>query len=72
MAEDLLQAADQYMLEGLKHLCEAAISTSLSVESLTAVYELSENFNAPQLSRRCVLFTLEFYADMVQVGGPVH
>ena len=69
MAEELLQAADQYMLEGLKRLCEAAISTTLSVDSLQTVYELSENFNAPQLGRRCVLFALEAYTDMVEVRG---
>ena len=30
VAEELLQAADQYMLEPLKRLCEAAIAADLS------------------------------------------
>eukprot|EP00951_Prasinocladus_malaysianus_P049117 scaffold666083_cov76-Prasinocladus_malaysianus.AAC.1 len=33
IAEDLLQVADQYLLNGLKHLCEIAISGALTVEN---------------------------------------
>ena len=40
MAEELLQAADQYMLEGLKRLCEVAISRTLSVDSLPVAQEV--------------------------------
>ncbi|KAK9809295.1 hypothetical protein WJX73_002053 [Symbiochloris irregularis] len=69
MAEDLLQAADQYMLEGLKRLCEASICSSLTVESLANTYALAENFNAPQLARRCVLFALERYEAAVLALG---
>lgn len=70
MAEDLLQAADQYMLEGLKRLCEASICSSLSVESLANTYALAENFNAPQLARRCVLYALEHYEAALASCGP--
>ncbi len=52
IAEELLQAADQYMLEGLKRLCEAAISSALAVDTLAAVHETAENFNAPQARPR--------------------
>ena len=52
IAEELLQAADQYMLEGLKRLCEAAISSALAVDTLAAVHETAENFNAPQACPR--------------------
>lgn len=69
MAEDLLQAADQYMLEALKRLCEASISSSLSAESLANTYALAENFNAPQLARRCILHALEHYeAALLALG----
>ena len=68
IAEELLQAADQYMLEGLKRLCEAAIAAGLSTDSLAAVHDAAENYNAPQLGRRCVLYALEHYEAMV--GGP--
>lgn len=61
IAEELLHAADQYMLDGLKHLCEESISQGLTMENLTETYDLAENFNAPQLGRRCALFALEHY-----------
>ena len=61
LAEELLQAADQYMLDGLKQLCEEAISQGLTMENLGELYDLAENFNAPQLGRRCALFALEHY-----------
>ena len=70
IAEELLQAADQYMLEGLKRLCEAAISAGLSTDSLSAVYDAAESYNAPQLGRRCVLYALEHYEDMVGPPAP--
>ncbi len=66
IAEELLKAADQYMLEGLKRLCEAAISTGLCTDNLASVHDLSENYNAPQLARRCVLYSLEHYEEMVR------
>jgi len=73
IAEELLKAADQYMLEGLKRLCEAAISSGLCTDNLAAVHELSENYNAPQLARRCVLYSLEHYEEMVRISAtPVH
>ena len=65
VAEELLQAADQYMLEPLKRLCEAAIAADLSTDNLADVYSLSENFNAPQLGRHCMLYALEHYERLV-------
>jgi hypothetical protein len=44
-----LQASDQYLLEGLKRLCEMCIAQSLSVEELAPTFELSEAFSAPQV-----------------------
>ena len=61
IAEELLRAADQYMLDGLKPLCEESISQGLPMDNLTETYDLAENFNAPQLGRRCALFALEHY-----------
>lgn len=61
MAEDLLRAADQYMLDGLKHLCEETISKQLNNDNLAEIYDLAENFNAPQLGRRCALYALEHF-----------
>ena len=61
IAEDLLRAADQYMLDGLKHLCEETISKQLNNDNLAEIYDLAENFNAPQLGRRCALYALEHF-----------
>jgi hypothetical protein len=42
----------------------------LSVDNLEAVFSLSEDFSAPQLAKRCVLFALERHADLVaRYGG---
>ncbi len=69
ISEELLQAADQYMLEPLKRLCEAAIAAGLSTDNLASVYDLSENFNAPQLGRHCMLYALEHYEELVRPWG---
>uniref|UniRef100_A0A7S0RRY0 BTB domain-containing protein n=1 Tax=Chlamydomonas leiostraca TaxID=1034604 RepID=A0A7S0RRY0_9CHLO len=67
IATELLQASDQYLLEGLKRLCEMCIAQSLSVDNLAPTFELSEAFSAPQLAKRCVLFALEHYDDITRV-----
>ncbi|PSS06379.1 ARM REPEAT PROTEIN INTERACTING WITH like [Actinidia chinensis var. chinensis] len=59
VAQELLRAADQYLLEGLKRLCECAIAQDISVENVSVMYELSEAFNATSLKHACVLFILE-------------
>ncbi|GIL80645.1 hypothetical protein Vretimale_9203 [Volvox reticuliferus] len=64
IAFELLQASDQYLLEGLKRLCENAIAQSLTVDSVMSTFEYSEQFSAPQLGRRCLLFVLEMYDEV--------
>ncbi|XP_049408941.1 ARM REPEAT PROTEIN INTERACTING WITH ABF2-like isoform X2 [Solanum stenotomum] len=59
VAQDLLRAADQYLLEGLKRLCEYAIAQDISVENVSLMFELSEAFNALSLRNACIVFTLE-------------
>ncbi|KAK6164694.1 hypothetical protein DH2020_001558 [Rehmannia glutinosa] len=59
IAQDLLRAADQYLLEGLKRLCEYAIAQDISVENVSLMFELSEAYNALSLRHACVLFILE-------------
>ncbi|MBA0591565.1 hypothetical protein Gorai_008577 [Gossypium raimondii] len=53
-AQELLRAADQYLLEGLKRLCEYAIA-----QDVMLMYELAEAFNATTLRETCLLFILE-------------
>ncbi|XP_059660501.1 ARM REPEAT PROTEIN INTERACTING WITH ABF2-like [Cornus florida] len=59
IAQELLRAADQYLLEGLKRLCEYAIAQDISAENISLMYELSEAFNALSLRHACILFILE-------------
>ncbi|KAK6940828.1 BTB/POZ domain [Dillenia turbinata] len=65
IAQDLLRAADQYLLDGLKRLCECTIaqvmvlSQNISVENVPLMYELSEAFNAMSLRQSCIFFILE-------------
>ncbi|KAG6434976.1 hypothetical protein SASPL_106621 [Salvia splendens] len=61
IAQDVLRAADQYLLEGLKHLCECTIAQHISVENISVKYELSDAFNATSLRHACILFVLENY-----------
>lgn len=69
MAVEVLQAADQYMLEGLKRLCEQAIGNSLTTTSLEGMWELSEQFNAPALGQQCVVFALQNYEIITAEKG---
>ncbi|WCJ21534.1 ARM repeat protein interacting with ABF2 [Euphorbia peplus] len=58
IAQDVLRAADQYLLEGLKRLCEYTIAQDISVENVSLMYELSEGLNAVSLKEACILFIL--------------
>lgn len=53
------------MLEQLKRLCEQAIAAQLAPDNVSEAFDLAEQFNAPELSKRCGLFCLEKYEDMV-------
>ncbi|KAG5222874.1 armadillo/beta-catenin repeat family protein [Salix suchowensis] len=59
ISQDLLRAADQYLLEGLKRLCEYTIAQDITLENIASMYELSEAFHAISLRHRCILFILE-------------
>lgn len=72
IAEELLQAADQYMLEGLKRLCEVAIARTLTVDSLPAAQELAENYDAPQLGKACALYALEHFKGVAAAAATTH
>ncbi|XP_054818516.1 ARM REPEAT PROTEIN INTERACTING WITH ABF2-like isoform X2 [Prosopis cineraria] len=70
IAQDLLGAADQYLLDGLKRHCECAIAQDVSVENVSLMYELSEAFNAMslrycRLMRRIVPDIREFFRGLL-------
>ncbi|KAJ3676295.1 hypothetical protein LUZ60_003707 [Juncus effusus] len=58
IAQDLLRAADQYLLEGLKRLCEYCIAQDVNLDNVSDMYDLSEAFNAISLRHTCILFIL--------------
>ncbi|KAL5167829.1 ARM REPEAT PROTEIN INTERACTING WITH ABF2 [Glycine soja] len=72
IAQDLLRAADQYLLEGLKRLCEYTIAQDISLENVSSMYELSEAFNAISLRHTCILFILEHYDKLSGKPGHSH
>ncbi|KAH9765141.1 ARM REPEAT PROTEIN INTERACTING WITH ABF2 [Citrus sinensis] len=61
IAQDLLRAADQYLLEGLKRLCEYTIAQDISLENVSSMYELSEAFHAISLRHTCILYIMEHF-----------
>ncbi|OVA05484.1 BTB/POZ-like [Macleaya cordata] len=69
IAQDLLRAADQYLLEGLKRLCEYAIAQDISLDNVSSMYELSEAFNAMSLRHSCILFILEQFEKLTNRPG---
>ncbi|CAI0448894.1 unnamed protein product [Linum tenue] len=64
VAHELLRAADQYLLDGLKRLCEYAIAQDISVDNITLMYELSENFNAMTLREACILYIFQHFEEL--------
>ncbi|KAE8707242.1 hypothetical protein F3Y22_tig00110384pilonHSYRG00064 [Hibiscus syriacus] len=56
LAQELLRAADQYLLDDLKRLCEYTIAQDISEENVMLMYELAEAFNATTPREACLLF----------------
>ncbi|KAJ6794270.1 ARM REPEAT PROTEIN INTERACTING WITH ABF2 [Iris pallida] len=72
IAQDLLRAADQYLLEGLKRLCEYAIAQDINLDNISSMYELSEAYHAMSLRNTCVLFILEQFDKISTRPGHSH
>ncbi|CAH8389933.1 unnamed protein product [Eruca vesicaria subsp. sativa] len=64
LAQDLLVAADQYLIEGLKRLCEYTIAQDICVDNIPIMYDLADTFNASALRRACTIFVLEHYTKL--------
>ncbi|KAA3485464.1 arm repeat interacting with abf2-like protein [Gossypium australe] len=72
IAQDLLGAADQYLLEGLKRLCEYTIAQDVTLDNVSSMYELSEAFHAISLRHTCILFILEQFSQLSDRPGHSH
>ncbi|XP_010419869.1 PREDICTED: ARMADILLO BTB ARABIDOPSIS PROTEIN 1 [Camelina sativa] len=64
LAKDLLVAADQYLLQGLKRQCEYTIAQEISLDKIPQMYELADTFNALALRRASTLFVLEHFTKL--------
>ncbi|KAL8092696.1 hypothetical protein AgCh_034812 [Apium graveolens] len=64
VAYDLLEAADKYHLDGLKHQCEHFIAQDLSLENVSRTYDLSVALSASSLRDACFVFVLENFNDL--------
>nr|VDD33226.1 unnamed protein product [Brassica oleracea] len=69
ISQDLLRAADQYLLEGLKRLCEYTIAQDITLENIGGMYDLSEAFHAMSLRQACILFILEHFDKLSTMHG---
>ncbi|KAJ4969303.1 hypothetical protein NE237_016004 [Protea cynaroides] len=72
IAQDLLRAADQYLLEGLKRLCEYSIAQDISLDNVSDMYELAEAFHTTSLRHTCILFILEQFDKLSARPGFSH
>lgn len=50
-------------------LVRRAPTAGLPPHSPPQAFDLAENFNAPELSKRCTLYCLERYKEMLEGGG---
>ena len=64
MTTGVLAAADKYGLEGLKVICEDALSRNLSVENAAHTLILADLHNIQQLKNEALYF-IAFYASVV-------
>ncbi|XP_058742311.1 ARM REPEAT PROTEIN INTERACTING WITH ABF2-like [Vicia villosa] len=64
IALDLLKAADQYLLDGLKRICESVIYEDISVENVSVMYVMSDTYNATSLKYSCILFILKHFDNV--------
>ncbi|AQK93904.1 ARM REPEAT PROTEIN INTERACTING WITH ABF2 [Zea mays] len=71
IAQDLLRAGDQYLLEGLKRLCEYTIAKDVNLDNVSDMYDLSEAFHAVSLRHTCILYILEHFNKIcTRAGAP--
>ncbi|CAL4908055.1 unnamed protein product [Urochloa decumbens] len=69
IAQDVLRAADQYLLEGLKRLCEYTIAKDVNLDNVSDMYDLSEAFHAVSLRHTCILYILEHFNKIYTRAG---
>lgn len=69
MSDELLAAADKYVLERLKVMCEEELCQSLSVDSVSESLVLADLHNADQLKAYAIDFINSHAADVMETSG---
>ncbi|KAL9890831.1 protein roadkill-like isoform 1-T3 [Glossina fuscipes fuscipes] len=65
LAQGLLAAADKYALEGLKMMCEGALSVNLSAENAVEILILADLHSAAQLKAQTIVFIKTHITDVM-------
>ncbi|GFO00379.1 speckle-type poz protein [Plakobranchus ocellatus] len=69
MSDDLLAAADKYALERLKVMCEEALCSSLTIESVCDILVLADLHSAEQLKTHAIDFINSHATDVMETSG---
>ena len=63
-ALDLFPKAEEYQLEGLKFMCEEALSKTLTAETVIDVLVMADTHNAQNLKQSCLMFITKNITDV--------
>ncbi len=71
MGLQLLSAADRFLIEDLKKMCEYLLSTKITLENAFEIYNASGSYNAPSLKHFAAGFILLKY-DQIEFADVDH
>eukprot|EP01114_Cavostelium_apophysatum_P011038 TRINITY_DN25209_c0_g1_i1.p1 TRINITY_DN25209_c0_g1~~TRINITY_DN25209_c0_g1_i1.p1 ORF type:complete len:225 (+),score=18.78 TRINITY_DN25209_c0_g1_i1:45-677(+) len=66
-AEDLLYLADEYMLVGLKRICENSIISTVRAENVAAALEAAHSLHADGLKSFCMKYLADNLTDVMKI-----
>ncbi|KAJ8673173.1 hypothetical protein QAD02_004435 [Eretmocerus hayati] len=66
LATDILIAAGKYLMEDLKVLCENHLAERLSLENIVEMTNLSSQYNASHLKRKCINYITQHSAKITK------
>uniref|UniRef100_A0AAY4EGZ7 BTB domain-containing protein n=1 Tax=Denticeps clupeoides TaxID=299321 RepID=A0AAY4EGZ7_9TELE len=69
MAAELLVAADMYLLERLKRMCEEALCRSLTVENAAEILIFADLYLTPNLKEKSITFINQYSSDVMRTPG---
>uniref|UniRef100_A0AAY4DHM1 BTB domain-containing protein n=1 Tax=Denticeps clupeoides TaxID=299321 RepID=A0AAY4DHM1_9TELE len=69
MAADLLVAADMYLLDRLKRMCEEVLRRSLTVENAAEILIIADLHLTPELKEEAITFINSHFSDVLRTPG---